>query len=114
MQKRKAILIGLGLAALYWFLESTAMVFIFNEGNFIEQIFTPDSHELWMRSTGMGIIFALSIYTQLVVGRRNLAEQTLQDSRGKYQVIFDEARDGIVLIDGQSGYIVDCNPEYER
>lgn len=114
MKKRKAILIGLGLAALYWILESAAMVLIFNEGSFVEQVFTPDSHELWMRSTGMGIIFALSLYTQLVVGRRNLVEQALQDSRGKYQVIFDEARDGIVLIDSQTGHIVDCNPEYER
>lgn len=114
MKKRKVIIIGLGLAALYWFFDSIVMVLIFSEGNFIDQLLMPQPHEMWMRSAGAGIIFILSIYTQLVVGRRNLVEEALRDSREKYQVIFDEARDGIVLIDGQTGHIVDCNPEYER
>ncbi len=46
MKKRKAILIGLGLAALYWILESAAMVFIFNEG-FLYQLI-----DLWERVKG--------------------------------------------------------------
>ncbi|MFQ5753932.1 MAG: PAS domain S-box protein, partial [bacterium] len=33
---------------------------------------------------------------------------------GKYHAIFSEASDGIVLIDGKTGQIVDCNPEFER
>ncbi len=41
-------------------------------------------------------------------------EQKLIESERKYHTIFDEARDGIVLIDKESGYVVDCNPEFEK
>ncbi|MFQ5510860.1 MAG: PAS domain S-box protein [Candidatus Krumholzibacteriia bacterium] len=35
-------------------------------------------------------------------------------SEEKYRVIFDEVGDGIVLIQSDTGRIVDCNPEFER
>lgn len=39
--------------------------------------------------------------------KRKLAEE-------KYRTLFTEARDGIVLLDCNTGNVVDCNPEFER
>ena len=38
----------------------------------------------------------------------------LHESEKKYRTLFTEARDGIVLLDAETGLIVDCNPEFER
>jgi PAS domain S-box-containing protein len=40
--------------------------------------------------------------------------RTLQESEEKYRALFNQARDGIGLIDLQTGQIVDCNPEFEN
>ncbi|MFC1999646.1 PAS domain S-box protein [Chloroflexota bacterium] len=42
------------------------------------------------------------------------AEEALEESERKYRTLFEEARDGIVLINRLSGAIVDCNPAYEK
>ncbi|MCH8177588.1 MAG: PAS domain S-box protein [Proteobacteria bacterium] len=38
----------------------------------------------------------------------------MQESEERYRVIFTQARDGIVLVDSETGSIVDCNPEFEN
>lgn len=52
-----------------------------------------------------------------VAVRRAIEEKTLKTQRAeaedRFRVIFENARDGIVLI-GESGLIADCNPEFER
>jgi PAS domain S-box-containing protein/putative nucleotidyltransferase with HDIG domain len=35
-------------------------------------------------------------------------------TKQRYQTLFIEARDGIVLIDATNGMVADCNPEFER
>jgi PAS domain S-box-containing protein len=55
----------------------------------------------------------------IVVNQRDItehkkAEQALRDSADKYHALFNEARDGIALIDIETGQICDCNPELER
>lgn len=67
---KRIILIGIGLLALYWVLESVVTATIFDEGSFVEQLFTPDTHEAWMRFLGMGIIVAFGLYGQAVLTRR--------------------------------------------
>jgi PAS domain S-box-containing protein len=48
------------------------------------------------------------------ISERKQAELALKESEEKYYSLFNEARDGIVLIEAKSGQIVDCNPEFER
>ena len=47
---------------------------------------------------------------------QKVLEQTaaLQDSERRYHGVFTKARDGIVLIDAETGLVADCNPEFER
>jgi PAS domain S-box-containing protein len=50
------------------------------------------------------------------ISERKMWEETLKASEEKYRAIFNQARDGIVLIDSYKnpGTIVDCNAEFER
>ena len=42
-----------------------------------------------------------------------MSEEALQESEEKYRAVFNEARDGVVLVDFETGHISDCNPEFE-
>lgn len=41
-------------------------------------------------------------------------QEALQKSEERYRSLFNQARDGIVLIDLQTGQILDCNPEFQN
>lgn len=45
---------------------------------------------------------------------RKQIEEAQQKLEEKYCILFNEARDGIVLIDRETGQIIDCNAEFER
>jgi light-regulated signal transduction histidine kinase (bacteriophytochrome) len=73
------ILIAIGLGALYWILASAIDVFVFHNGNIIEEIFTLDSHKIWMRSLVLGILILFSFYAQGIITERKRAEATLAE-----------------------------------
>lgn len=54
---------------------------------------------------GPAVLRALS--AEQGIRNRKLAE-------AKFRAIFSQARDGIVLLDCDTGYIAECNPEFER
>ena len=45
---------------------------------------------------------------------RRQAEEALKASEERYRAIFQEARDGIVLIEAETGRVADCNPRLEE
>jgi PAS domain S-box-containing protein len=48
------------------------------------------------------------------ITERKRADEALRAAEERYRGIFTNARDGIVLIDLESGLVVDCNAEFER
>ncbi|APV44679.1 PAS domain S-box-containing protein [Dehalogenimonas formicexedens] len=57
--------------------------------------------------------------TQILGVTEDITEQLMksrmvEESEAKFRAVFENAHEGIVLIDYESGTIVDCNPEYER
>ncbi len=59
-----------------------------------------------------GRIVRMEIATDIT--ERKLMEEKLQESEDKFRALFFEARDGIVLIDHETGRITECNWEFER
>jgi light-regulated signal transduction histidine kinase (bacteriophytochrome) len=74
---KKMICIAIGLGALYWILGSSIDVFMFHDGNLIEEIFTLDPHKIWMRSLVLCILIMFSLYAQSVITERKRVETTL-------------------------------------
>jgi PAS domain S-box-containing protein len=54
------------------------------------------------------------VVTMRDITERKRATQALLDAENRYRSIFTESRDGIVLVDAATAYVVDCNPEFER
>ncbi len=48
------------------------------------------------------------------ITERRRTEAALREAEERYRGIFAGARDGIVLIDADTGLVADCNPEFER
>ncbi len=59
------------------------------------------------------VLEAIARQIGVAVQRQRKAE-ALQESEERYRAVFEEARDGIVLIDQKTGQIEDCNPEFEK
>ena len=72
------ILLGIGLAALYWIVESVLDSLVFHKGTFTERILGPDMNEIWMRAMITGIIIIFAVYAQVVVTRRKKVEEALR------------------------------------
>jgi two-component system cell cycle sensor histidine kinase/response regulator CckA len=90
---------GIGLAGLFWVVESAIHVYIFHEGEFLQQISRPATHEIWMRLFVMGMFIAFGMYAQFIVTHRRHAEQASQLAHAELNQIFQTAADGMRVID---------------
>ncbi len=97
--ENKVIWIGIGVAALLWILESLIHVVMFQEGDFVQQLFSPDPHELWMRLLTLVLILIFSIYAQNIINRRRRAEQETKRVHAELDQIFQTAADGMRVVD---------------
>lgn len=75
------ILLGIGVAVLYWILESAMDAFVFHEGTISERIIGAGLNEIWMRVLIMGIIIIFAVYAQVAIARRKKIEETLLKQR---------------------------------
>ncbi len=91
--------IGIGLAAVFWIAESAIHVFIFHEGELIQQIFNLQPHETWMRLIVVAMFIAFAIYAQFIITRRKRAEQATKHAYAELNQIFNTAADGMRVVD---------------
>ena len=95
----KLVLIGVIISLLFWILESAVHVFIFQEGGLIQQIFTPHSHEIWMRLIVVVMFIGFAIYAQFIIIQRRHAEKAAKLTHSELNQIFNTAADGMRVID---------------
>ncbi|MBW1743514.1 MAG: PAS domain S-box protein [Deltaproteobacteria bacterium] len=91
--------IGIGFAMLFWVVESAIHVYIFDEGEFIQQLSRPELHEIWMRLFVVAMFVAFGIYAQAIVSHRRKAEQESRLAHAELNQIFQTAADGMRVID---------------
>lgn len=79
------------------------------------EIITARGNRVWVRTTGeamydeSGIIVGVEGTFQDITERKQ-AETTLQASEMRYRRLFESAKDGILILDADTGQIVDVNP----
>ncbi|MFL7790843.1 MAG: ATP-binding protein [Anaerolineae bacterium] len=93
---QRFIWIGVGLTVLYWLLESTIGATAFDKGTLTEQLFTPDTHEIWQRSLVVCIIIAFSAYAYFAAAARKRIERDQKEKRETTQKYLDTA--GVILL----------------
>lgn len=91
--------IGVGFAALFWFIESAIHVFVFHEGGLVQQISNPPPHEIWMRLIVVAMFILFAVYAQLIIIQRRRAEKATRHAYAELNQIFDTAADGMRVVD---------------
>ena len=72
---------GILFSMIYWVLESVRDVFIFERGNILDRILTPDPMALWMRLLALFILLFFGIYVKSLINEHKKAEEKLQKQR---------------------------------
>jgi len=100
--------VGLLLGIMFWPLESSIHVLVFEEGTFVSQLFTLDPHELWKRVLILALMTLFGTYAQHGINVRRRSEQAVRVSEKKYRTLIEEALNPIFVFDS-NGHFLDFN-----
>ena len=78
-------LLGIGCCILFWIIEAAIHVFVLHEGDFIDQLFSTDPNEMWMRLIIFCILVLFGIYAQFSIKGRRQAEQAIQKAHDELE-----------------------------
>jgi len=109
IMRNKLILICSTLAAAYWLLESVVDVLFAGETSFMNQVFSPDPNELWMRLTTLALFISLGAYAQALVNRHRRMEETVRSSEASLSVTLHSIGDAVIATDLE-GRVTLMNP----
>jgi len=88
------VLIGIGLAASYWVLESILNLFTSRNVNFFNQLLGPDINEIWPRIIVFCLFIFFGSHVQFTINNRKKAEEALKESEEKYRTILESMEEG--------------------
>lgn len=101
------ILVGILFGLFYWIVDAIIEVFLFYKGTLVENLATPDSDQIWMRSFILFMFIVFSVTIQRVLNKRKSAEEALKESEERYRRLAGASSEGIVIHDGTR--IIDVN-----
>ena len=102
------VLLGIGFGLLFWIVESALHVLVFHRDNFVDEIFTTNPHEIWLRSLILCILTVFGVFAQISIKRKKQAEGMLKESEERRLILFESANDPIFIGD-TDGSIIDVN-----
>ena len=77
------VLLGFVAGLLFWLLESFVMVYLFQEGDLLSQIFQPSHHDLWQRFFVFIFMVGFALYAHSLLNRYKQTAVALQTSEKK-------------------------------
>jgi len=99
------VLIGIGLAASYWVLESLLNIFTSRDISFFNHLLGPDINEIWPRIIVFCLFIFFGSHVQFTINNRKKAEEDLKESEEKYRSILESIEEGYYEIDLQGNLI---------
>lgn len=93
------VLIGIGLAASYWVLESLLNIFTSRDVSFFNHLLGPDINEIWPRIIVFCLFIFFGSHVQFTINNRKNAEEALKESEEKYRTILESIEEGYYEID---------------
>ena len=99
LKRSGLVFIGIGLGVIFWILESVIHVLVFQQVDFMQQLYGPEPHEVWMRLTIVGMFIAFGIYSQIIVNSRRQAEEAAKLANTELTQIFETAADAMRVVD---------------
>lgn len=105
-QPQHVVLVGAGLAALYWTLDAAIDSIQYGGTGFFEAFFTPRPHDLWARLLFLGFLALFIFYVNLIIRKRDLLAKALnvatlkaEEERARSEAIIAAIGDGMSIQD---------------
>ncbi|TKJ36847.1 hypothetical protein CEE37_14785 [candidate division LCP-89 bacterium B3_LCP] len=95
-QLKIAILTGIWLSIIYWTFEAAVDAFFLTGEFFTDQLFTPGTHEFWMRTTTIIFLMTASILGGIIWKQHRKTSDELLGEKDKAQAYFDNA--GVIFV----------------
>ena len=99
LKRSGLVWIGIVFGLIFWILESALHVLVFEQTDFMQQLYSPEPHELWMRLTIVGMFIAFGIYGQRIINSRWKAEKAAKLANTELSQIFETAADAMRVVD---------------
>ena len=99
LKRSGLVFIGIGLGSIFWVLESALHVLVFEQVDFMQQLYGPELHEVWMRLTIVGMFIFFGMYSQMIVNGRRKAEDKTKHVNTELTQIFETAADAMRVVD---------------
>lgn len=93
------LFIGIGLAGIYWILESFLYVMLADDVNFFQRFVGFDLGSLFVRVLVLCFFMIFGSHAQYIINRRKEVEKALQESEKKYRTIIESSEDGYYEVD---------------
>ncbi len=104
--------ISLGLGAFYWILDALINCLIFYEGTFLNQVFSPDSHNIWIRTFVFTLFIVLGYFVQIIADRWKHSAQSMRQSEERLRLLYENSPLIYLNID-KNGKIVEINKGWQ-
>ncbi len=76
---------------MFWIFESLVHVLVFHDGNFLQEVFSPTPHDIWMRSIVIILGVSFGISTQILENFRNRTSEIIAENEKQYRTLFVKA-----------------------
>lgn len=93
------VLTGIGLAAVYWVLESLMYFFASPGTNFIQRLMGTDIHEIWTRLFVLCLFAIFGSHVQYTMNKLRETDEKLLESEDKYRTIIQSMEEGYFEVD---------------
>ncbi|MFH1980892.1 MAG: response regulator [Pseudomonadota bacterium] len=88
------VLLGFGLAAVYWVLDSVLYIFLDYRTNIFYRFFGVNLNEVWTRLVVTCLFVIFGSHAQFTINKRRVVEDELQESEKRYRTIIESIEDG--------------------
>jgi len=107
------VLIGLGLGAVYWLLDTLIFIFISYDIRLFQGLFGLSFGGISTRVIVCCLFVIFGSHAQFTINQRKIAEQALRRSEERYRTIIEKTEDGYYEMD-REGRFTFCNESLER
>ena len=90
----KMVLVGLGLAAIYWFLDTFLFIFMSWDVQLFHGFFGFKLSDIWARIIVCCLFVIFGSHAQYTINTRKIIEETLRKREERYRTIIENTEDG--------------------
>ena len=75
---KSLIWIGIGLGGIFWVFEAIVHAVVFKKGDFIDELFTDDPEEIWMRLAVIALFIGFGVFAQFTFNKLQQASKQIK------------------------------------